>query len=107
MKRLFTIAAPFSVAAMALTSHGALAQDGANAATAMTASDVVSAADHKGRMLYDADGKRLGAVYGAAQDGSARVIMSGRMILVPASTLAVNGDNKLATSMSRRDLMRR
>jgi hypothetical protein len=57
----------------------------------------------KGKMLYSADGKRLGSVYRVGDDGSAQLILDGKMRTVPAETLSVV-DGKLTTSLSKKDV---
>lgn len=80
-----------AVLMMGLVSLSAAAQDGgAGAAT-------------KGKMLYASAGERLGAVYRVSADGSAQLIMDGKMVTVPASTISVV-DGKLTTSMSKSDV---
>ena len=58
----------------------------------------------KGKMLVSADGSRIGAVYRVSDDGSAQVIVNGKLVSIPASTLSVT-DGKLTTSMSRHEVM--
>jgi hypothetical protein len=54
----------------------------------------------KGKMLLGADGGRLAPVYRVAADGSAQIILDGKLITVPASTLStVSG--KLTTSLTK------
>lgn len=56
-----------------------------------------------GKMLYTAQGARVGSVYRVTSAGSAQVILDGRLITVPAATLStVNG--KLTTSLTKNDL---
>lgn len=57
----------------------------------------------EGKMLVAANGARLGAVYRVTGDGSAQLIVDGKMVTVPASTLSVV-DGKLTTSLSKSDL---
>ena len=58
----------------------------------------------KGKMLISANGSRLGAVYRVGPDGSAQLIIDGRMVAVPASTLSsVNG--KLTTSLTKSEVL--
>ena len=58
----------------------------------------------KGKMLMASDGARLGQVYRVAADGSVQLILDGRMVSVPASTLSLVG-GKLTTSLTKRDLI--
>ena len=76
----------------AFASLSAAAQDAASAPVAA-----------KGKMLYSANGGRLGAIYRVADDGSAQLIIDGKMVTVPASTLSVQ-DGKLTTSLSKNEV---
>lgn len=76
----------------------AVAQEG-SAPQAETQSEGVSA----GRMLVAANGARLGAVYRVTDDGSAQLIVDGKLVTIPAATLSVV-DGKLTTSLSKSDI---
>lgn len=74
------------------------------ASFAVPGASMAEAAQAKeGTMLVAADGSRLGAVYRVANDGSAQLIIKGKMATVPASTLSVV-DGKLMTSLSKQDV---
>lgn len=54
----------------------------------------------KGQMLTGADGGRLGVVNRIAADGSPQIIIDGKLVTIPASTIsAANG--KLTTSLTK------
>jgi hypothetical protein len=74
----------------------AAAQGPAEAASASVA--------EKGKMLVASNGARLGAVYRVGADGSAQLIIDGRMITVPANTLS-SVDGKLTTSLTRSQVL--
>jgi hypothetical protein len=57
----------------------------------------------EGKMLQSANGARLGAVYRVTDDGSAQLIVDGKMVTVPAATLSVV-DGKLTTSLSKSEV---
>ena len=57
----------------------------------------------EGKMLLASNGSRLGAVYRVTDDGSAQVIVDGKMVTVPANTLSVT-DGKLVTSLSKAEV---
>ena len=57
----------------------------------------------EGKMLVGANGTRLGAVYRVTDDGSAQLIVDGKMVTVPASTLSVV-DGKLTTTLSKSEV---
>lgn len=58
----------------------------------------------KGKLLVAADGARLGTVYRVTSDGAVQMILEGKMITVPASTLS-NVDGRLVTSLSKNQVM--
>ncbi|MGR4864743.1 hypothetical protein [Caulobacter sp. LARHSG274] len=58
-----------------------------------------------GKMLYDADGKKLAAIYKLDSKGP-QLLLDGKVVTVPAATLT-EVDGKFATSMTKRDLMTR
>jgi hypothetical protein len=65
-----------------------------------TATTQARAAAKPGEMLMDADGRRLAAVDRVDGDGSAEIIIDGRVATIPAPTLStVNG--RLMTSLKK------
>ena len=64
------------------------------------AADVVAT---EGKMLVGPNGSRVGAVYRVTDDGSAQVIIDGKLLTVPATSLSVV-DGKLTTSLSKSDI---
>jgi hypothetical protein len=51
-----------------------------------------------------ANGSRLGTVYRVGPDGAAEIIIDGKLVSVPATTLS-NVDGKLTTSMSKSEIL--
>jgi hypothetical protein len=89
VNRIFAV-----VMALAVVATPALAQDAAAPASAPVAMTAT-----KGKMLLAADGARIAPVSRVASDGP-QVIVDGRMVTVPANTIAVV-DGKLKTSLTR------
>jgi hypothetical protein len=58
----------------------------------------------KGKMVLASNGARLGAVYRVGPDGSAQMIIDGKMVTIPASTLS-SADGKLTTSLSKSEVL--
>jgi hypothetical protein len=82
--------------ACALAAATAVAQDASSPAAATS----VAA---KGQMVVAANGARLGTVYRVNADGSAQIIIDGKMVTIPAATLsAANG--RLTTSLSKSEV---
>lgn len=75
-----------------------------NAAVAAEPDGLVKVA--VGKMLYDADGKKLAAIYKLDAKGSPQLLLDGKMVTVPTETLT-EVDGKFATRMTKRDLLTR
>ena len=58
----------------------------------------------KGSMLVAANGARLAPVYRVGPDGSAQIILDGKMVTVPASTLSMAG-GRLTTSLTKNEVL--
>jgi hypothetical protein len=75
-----------------------------SAITALPAVYAESPVATKGTMLFAADGGRLGTVYRVTSDGSAQLIIDGKMVSVPASTIS-SKDGKLTTSLKKSEVI--
>lgn len=91
MKRILIAAAVAIAAPLSVPSIG-LAADGATASPARA-----------GQMLYDSTGHRVASVNRVTKEGDVQVILEGRLITVPASTLS-QANGKLTTSLSKADI---
>ncbi len=56
-----------------------------------------------GKMLYTGNGYRLAPVYRVNSDGNAQVILDGKLVTVPSSTLS-DVAGKLTTSLTKKDI---
>ncbi|WP_232492047.1 hypothetical protein [Novosphingobium kaempferiae] len=56
-----------------------------------------------GKMLYAADGFRIAPIYRVSAEGNPQVILNGRLVTVPASSLS-DVAGKVTTSMSKKEL---
>jgi hypothetical protein len=72
--------------------------------SAVAAEQSAAALPAKGQTLTSANGSRLGTVYRVSADGGAQMIIGGKMITVPASTLS-SVDGKLTTSLSKNEVL--
>jgi hypothetical protein len=68
------------------------------------AADQAAAVAAKGQMLVAANGSRLGPVYRVDTNGAVQMIIAGKMVTVPASTLS-SVDGKLTTSLSKSQVL--
>ena len=73
------------------------------AAQASAQNDAGSAAA-KGKVLVAANGARLGQIYRVEPDGAVQMIIGGKLVTVPASTLS-SVDGKLTTSLSKSEVL--
>ncbi len=69
-----------------------------------TATTAVSVS--RGMMLYGPDGKRIGQIYRVTATGDVQLILSSKLVTLPAATLSDVG-GKVTTSVSKSDLNRR
>lgn len=57
-----------------------------------------------GKMLYGPDGNRIAKIYRVSREGNPQLIIDGKMVTVPASTLS-DADGKVATSLTKREIL--
>jgi hypothetical protein len=76
----------------------------ATAQTAFGATGTAAAVAERGQMLVASNGARLGTVYRVGSDGSAQIIIDGKLVTVPASTLS-NVDGKLTTNLTKSEVL--
>lgn len=89
-----------SLALIAATAAPAFAEESATpvaAATPVSATATVTAA--RGQMLVASNGARIGRVARLADDGAPQVIVEGKVVTVPLSTLSVV-DGRLVSTLS-------
>ena len=67
-------------------------------------SEAVADSPVKGSMLIAANGARLAPVYRVAPDGGAQIILDGKMVTVPATTLSMTG-GRLVTSLTKSEIL--
>jgi hypothetical protein len=103
MKKLAALAAVATLAVFA--TPAAFAAESSQSVRAATDAAAGSVAINAGKMLYASNGQRIAAIYRVTADGNPQVILNGKLVTVPASTLSdVNG--KVTTSLSKADLGR-
>ncbi|HEX8055546.1 MAG TPA: hypothetical protein VF481_02705 [Novosphingobium sp.] len=101
MKKFAALAA---VATLAIAAP-AFAAESSQSVRAATDAAAGSVAVNAGKMLYTANGSRVAAIYRVTAEGNPQVILNGKLVTVPASTLSdVNG--KVTTSLSKAELGR-
>jgi hypothetical protein len=98
--RLIFALATLSPISMLASINAASAADTAATATATAATPVV------GKMLYSADGKKLAAVYRLDASGAPQVLLEGKLVTIPASSLT-EVDGRITTSLTKKDIFTR
>jgi hypothetical protein len=93
------------LAALAAVTLAPAAYAGETSQSVRAAGESSGVAVDTGKMLYSSTGNRIASVYRVTSDGNPQVILDGRLVTVPASTLS-EVDGKLTTSLSKRDLAR-
>jgi hypothetical protein len=59
-----------------------------------------------GRLLFDANGKRIGPIYKVTSDGAAQIVADDqRLVTVPATTISQQ-EGKLTTSLTKQDIFK-
>jgi hypothetical protein len=89
-----------------VTLSGAAFADSFNVSSSSTSSEAGAGpvAAVKGTMLVAANGSRLATVYRVNADGSAQIIIDGKLVTVPATTLSMSG-GRLTTSLTKSQVL--
>ncbi|MEE4452665.1 hypothetical protein [Novosphingobium resinovorum] len=99
MKKFVTLVALATVASAPVAAFAETTQ--VREATEETAAAPVAL--NAGKMLYAADGFRVASIYRVSAEGNPQVILNGRLVTVPASSLSDVG-GKVTTSLSKKEL---
>lgn len=99
--------APFAAfAAIAvLAAPVALFAESSQSVHAATDAAASSVAVNAGKMLYASNGQRIAAIYRVTAEGNPQVILNGKLVTIPASSLS-DVDGKVTTSLSKKELGR-
>jgi hypothetical protein len=76
----------------------------ATAENASSGAGSAAAAVEKGKMVVASNGARLGPVYRVGPDGSAQIIIDGKLVSIPASSLS-SVDGKLTTNLTKSEVL--
>ena len=96
-----------AVAALAVLASpvAVFAAESSQSVRAATDAAAGTVAINAGKMLYSSNGQRVAAIYRVNAEGNPQVILNGKLITVPSSTLSdVNG--KVTTSLTKQELGR-
>lgn len=98
MKKI--VLAALAAVAVAPAAYAAETSQNVQAATEGAGVEVTA-----GKMLYSTAGHRVASIYRVTKEGNPQVILDGRLVTVPVSTLA-QADGKLTTTLTKRELAR-
>ncbi|MEZ5737250.1 MAG: hypothetical protein R3E09_15880 [Novosphingobium sp.] len=105
MNKFASFALLATATTMALVPTVVFAAENTQAVHAAT-EEVAPAVDiNAGKMLYGANGRRIASIYRVTEEGDPQIILDGRMITVPASTLS-DVEGKVTTSLTKREIAR-
>ena len=102
MKKLAPLAALATVATLAVVPTAVFAET-TQSVREITEEAAAPVEVNAGKMLYAANGYRIAPIYRVTEDGNPQVIMNGRLVTVPASTLS-DVDGKVTTSLSKKEV---
>lgn len=104
MTKFAPLAAVAALAVMAVPAV-VFAAESSQSVRAATEAPAGNVAVNAGKMLYSSNGQRVAAIYRVTSEGNPQVILNGKLVTVPASTLSeVNG--KVTTSLTKSELGR-
>ncbi len=106
MNKLAPIALLATVATLSVVPATVFAAETQPVKAAAEAVAAPSVAINAGKMLYGPDGRRIASVYRVSANGDAQLIIDGRLLTVPASTLS-EANGKVATSLTKKEIVRR
>lgn len=105
MNKFTPLAAFAAVAVLAAPAAVFAAESSQTVRAATDAAATGSVAVNAGKMLYASNGQRIAAIYRVSAEGNPQVILNGKLVTVPASSLSdVNG--KVTTSLTKSELGR-
>lgn len=104
MNKIATLAFAATLATFALLPVAVNAAETSQTVRAATDAAAPAVSATAGQTLYSANGSRVAAIYRVTQAGVVQVILDGRLITVPASSLS-SVDGKVVTSLTKSQLL--
>lgn len=102
MNKFAPLAALATVATLALVPTAVFAET-TQAVHEVTEEAAAPVQLNAGMMLYASNGYRIAPIYRVNADGNPQVILNGRLVTVPASTVSEVG-GKVTTSLSKKEI---
>lgn len=102
MKKFASLAAAATFVTLAVVPTAVFAET-TQSVREVTEEAAAPAAVNAGKMLYAANGFRIAPIYRVTAEGNPQVILNGRLVTVPASSLTEVG-GKVTTSLSKKEI---
>lgn len=102
MKKIASLAALATIATLAVVPTAVFAET-TQAVHAATEEAAAPLQLNAGIMLYASNGFRVAPIYRVTAEGNPQIILNGRLVTVPATTLSDNG-GKVTTSLSKKEI---
>lgn len=103
MNKFASLALAASLATFAILPVAAHAAEGSQSVPAGAGPAGPAVAVSAGKMLYTANGQRVGAIYRVTRSGLVQVILDGKLITVPNPSLSESG-GRIVTSLTKSEL---
>lgn len=103
MNKFTPLALAASLATFALLPVAAHAAEGSQSVRAGAEAAAPAVAVSAGKMLYTVSGQRVAAIYRVTQSGLVQIILDGKLVTVPNSSISESG-GKIVTSLSKSEL---
>lgn len=97
--------ATLAIALAVATPATVLAAEASESVTAAAEATTAPLSISSGRMLYATTGQRVAPVYRVNADGNPQVILNGKLITIPSSSLS-QVEGKVVTSLTKAELNR-
>ncbi len=105
MNKFAPIAILATIGALAVAPIARAAAEPAAAEPAATAPVASAVSVRPGKMLHGPDGYRIAKIYRVTGQGDVQLILDGKMVLAPASSLS-EANGKVVTSLTKTELLR-
>ncbi len=106
MNKFVPIALLATVATLAVVPAAVFAAESNQQVREVSGAQASGASISVGKSLYGPDGKRIAQVYRVTSTGDVQIILSAKLITVPAASLS-EANGKVSTSIAKSELNRR
>lgn len=105
MSKLAPLALVATLATFTVLPAAVNAAESSQSVRAVTDAGAPQASISAGRMIYGANGQRIAPAYRVTAEGTVQVILNGKLVNIPASTLS-ESNGKVTTTLTKAELSR-